>query len=275
MTFQFILYTFLLAFETIDTYAGDLLKTVLNPEDIHEGVIEINGKVFHFISIDSSLRGSCLKIQPDFNIKAVPYLFKLEFKANSNLSEMDQPKKISVFMTSKIGWHGIVTNIWPQFQPSVLELDINSFYFYIVSKTTEYVFAKVNETPEDCFSRHIQTFSCPRKCQFASFSPQLPMCKDSQEFKCIIGNGYLKNMWARCSQVGRGLAFYGHISRIHKQREDNWTTVAFDLNSMLKEIREEVDVITMSEFIGSVGGSLGMFFGFSIATHILFLFDKL
>ena len=44
---------------------------------------------------------------------------------------------------------------------------------------------------------------------------------------------------------------------------------------MAKEIREEVDVITMSELIGSVGGSLGMFFGFSISAYILKMVDTI
>ena len=42
-----------------------------------------------------------------------------------------------------------------------------------------------------------------------------------------------------------------------------------------KEIVEEIDVITMSGLIGSVGGSLGMFFGFSFTSYLSFIIEKI
>ena len=44
--------------------------------------------------------------------------------------------------------------------------------------------------------------------------------------------------------------------------------------SKTQEIREEIRVITTSSFIGSIGGSLGMFFGFSILSYALYFIDK-
>ena len=42
-----------------------------------------------------------------------------------------------------------------------------------------------------------------------------------------------------------------------------------------KQIMEEIDVITLSGLIGSVGGSLGMFFGFSITSYISLVIEKI
>ena len=42
-----------------------------------------------------------------------------------------------------------------------------------------------------------------------------------------------------------------------------------------KEIVEEIDVITFSGLIGSVGGSLGMFFGFSFTSYLSFVIEKI
>ena len=42
-----------------------------------------------------------------------------------------------------------------------------------------------------------------------------------------------------------------------------------------KQIVEEIDVITLSGLIGSVGGSLGMFFGFSITSYLSFVIERL
>ena len=41
-----------------------------------------------------------------------------------------------------------------------------------------------------------------------------------------------------------------------------------------KQIMEEIDVITLSGLIGSVGGSLGMFFGFSITSYFSFVIER-
>ena len=50
--------------------------------------------------------------------------------------------------------------------------------------------------------------------------------------------------------------------------------IYIEIWSMFKEIREEIDVISLPNLIGSVGGSLGMFFGFSLASYILYFVDK-
>ena len=42
-----------------------------------------------------------------------------------------------------------------------------------------------------------------------------------------------------------------------------------------QEIEEEVDVITLPELIGSLGGSLGLFFGFSMLSSFIFFIEYL
>ena len=48
--------------------------------------------------------------------------------------------------------------------------------------------------------------------------------------------------------------------------------LAFFSNRM--EIREEKLITEMHDFIGSLGGSLGMFFGFSISASAFYLMEK-
>ena len=43
---------------------------------------------------------------------------------------------------------------------------------------------------------------------------------------------------------------------------------------MEKKVKEEVKLLTTEDFIGSVGGSLGMFFGFSIYATVLACIEK-
>ena len=39
-------------------------------------------------------------------------------------------------------------------------------------------------------------------------------------------------------------------------------------------VKEEIYVITFADLIGSLGGSLGMFFGFSISAYTVWLLDS-
>ena len=43
------------------------------------------------------------------------------------------------------------------------------------------------------------------------------------------------------------------------------------VQDLQKEVREEVKAITPESFIGSLGGSVGMFFGFSFTSTILYM----
>ena len=55
----------------------------------------------------------------------------------------------------------------------------------------------------------------------------------------------------------------------------NVTQLQISSASKTKQIMEEIDVITLSGLIGSIGGSLGMFFGFSITSYLSFVIEKL
>ena len=56
--------------------------------------------------------------------------------------------------------------------------------------------------------------------------------------------------------------------------EQTKASLRLKLQSMTKEIREETEIVTTPDLIGSVGGSLGMFFGFTIAPNIDIIIEK-
>ena len=54
----------------------------------------------------------------------------------------------------------------------------------------------------------------------------------------------------------------------------NFSEELFDLVfDEYKDIFEEVDIISLANLIGSVGGSLGIFFGFAISGNIFAIYD--
>ena len=154
------------------------------------------------------------------------------------------------------------------------KIDVQASYD-IDLKPTEYLFNQGIESSEECWMNEISDSTCQSKCRFTSFAPLLPMCKTLEDLLCILDFAYTNNVYSRCNRKKRGLTFIGQMDRDTRFKKSNMTRVGMGLWSMTKEIREEVDIITLPALIGSVGGSLGMFFGFSISTLILFSLEKM
>ena len=58
-------------------------------------------------------------------------------------------------------------------------------------------------------------------------------------------------------------------------QDDEFIHLMIGIWQMSKEVKEEIFVITTQGMIGSVGGSLGMFFGFSFSAFVLYLIEKI
>ena len=70
---------------------------------------------------------------------------------------------------------------------------------------------------------------------------------------------------------------FPQINKIQMYETNSNTSAVFYISaaSKSKQIMEEIDVITLAGLIGSIGGSLGMFFGFSFTSYLSILIEKL
>ena len=110
------------------------------------------------------------------------------------------------------------------------------------------------------------------------------MCNTSQEVECVFNEADHSqlhdyeadkhNLVTMCNKKKKFLSFVGDLTKHSQYHPGNDTILEFNILSMTKEIKEEIDIITLSDLIGSVGGSLGMFFGFSISASAFYLMEK-
>ena len=244
---------------------------------INEGTNNVDGLTFEVISIQSLTSGTCLNIQPQFEIKK-PFTWTLYIKSTVEDS-LDQPNRLMVYLTSKNSWQGISSADWPQFSPSKVEIDFKELgYTYMDSvKATEYQFKEGVDDSDQCWTDGINSGPCPTKCKLFNYvgnSSKLPICKTLEEVKCVLDHAYNFNYWAKCNQKKNVLTFNGDLIRQKRYQDDEWKQLIIGLWQMSKEVKEEILFITTQDMIGSVGGSLGMFFGFSLYTFVIFLIDK-
>ena len=236
---------------------------------------DIDIKKFRVDPILTWEHGKCTKVQPLFSISRSQYTrIQYSIKFNSSLLEEDKPQEVIIYFTSNDTWQGVTDALWPQFKPSkaTLKVDFDSNNWY-TARTKEILHNEGVEDSEKCWLKQIQDFNCTIRCQFVNYTSTLPMCITRDQIRCMIDEIDRKNLWGICNQKKRGLYYDGELSKVNTVAS-NLTVISFSFAELSKEIKEEVDVITMSELIGSLGGSLGMFFGFSISANALFFFDK-
>ena len=63
-------------------------------------------------------------------------------------------------------------------------------------------------------------------------------------------------------------------SSLYDKNNSGYGLFYVSTTSDTKQIIEEIDVITFAGLIGSIGGSLGMFFGFSLTSYLFFAIEK-
>ena len=247
--------------------------------NINEGSNDVNGLPFEVLSIQSSTSGTCLNIQPRF-VLTKPLTLDLYIKSTVQ-DNLDQPNRLMVYLTSRNSWQGVSSADWPQFSPSKVEIDFKELgYTYMDSvKVTELYFAEGVDDSDQCWTDGINSGSCPTKCKYFNFagnSSKLPICKTLKEVKCIYDQAYNLDLFSKCNRKKKILTFHGDLLR-QKRYQDVQDEIHLMIGiwQMNKEIKEEIFIITTQDMIGSVGGSLGMFFGFSFSAFVLYLIEKI
>ena len=231
--------------------------------DVLEGQIKIDTRNFEVVAIQTYHHGTCYKIQPNFVLSKVPFGLRLIFKAIT----IDENNNFVIYLTSNDTWQGIVTSSWPQYNPSQIYVQLNSYVQYS-AKIKELRFNEGVDNAEQCWKN--STNQCKNQCRIVSHV-DLPICNSTEDVICIYRSSFQNRTQNTCNTRRRGVLYEGKTSKKEKYKNDNVTELRLYLESMTKEIREEVPLITMPDLIGSIGGSLGMFFGFSFAAYTMSL----
>ena len=232
-----------------------------------------NDEYFAIHPIQTYRHGTCTKIQPRFTIISEPFSLWLYLNLDLSLESIDEPSKFIIYMTSNNTWQSVGDLSFGRSTPSKVELDLKTYTSY-VAQTIEYVFDKGLESSEDCWKSHLKNSNCTTLCQYFSVG-NLPMCNTSQEVHCIRNVALKQNLYKICNEKKNFLNFNGDLTKVSQYNPPgNDTIFEFFIPSLTKEIKEEIDIITLSDLIGSVGGSLGMFFGFSMSASAFYFMEK-
>ena len=121
--------------------------------------------------------------------------------------------------------------------------------------------------------------NCSEICTTLNYPyPDLPNCQSPKQFSCIGNQIWDLEEYFDCyrTDIVTSYSIHDRIENpFHFVKNDFKTDIFIGIFTMNKVIKEEVFVLTLQDLIGSVGGSLGMFFGFSISTSIFYCLNKI
>ena len=231
--------------------------------------------MFFIEPVITFLQGICYKLAPKFQIvnEWVTMGFQIQFKSNDE--NQDKPSHFMVFLTSPNALLNIATNIWPQYLPGKVRVSFNSETIPVIryDKVIEYTFKNGVQNTSYCLTKVISRSNCNHECCHFS-GCLLPICNSSKGYDCLWNNNNL--LGKRCLLQKHTLAYHPILEESPLYDKNLSTSGVFIISttSNTKQIMEEIDIITFAGLLGSIGGSLGMFFGFSLTSYLFFVIEK-
>ena len=193
-----------------------------------------------------------------------------------NSENVDKLTNLNVFLATDETWHGITTLTWPYFELKKHKLSFNEpkMYNWIDMSVTSISYQKGHKSVEDCIENWMSTNEVCKKCLpfFHAFKNKKKSCQSNEDNKCwyhwgFVGKNY--NNYKRCLKPMKTTLFKAESKPFEKRLVQNHTVdIVFSYSSDEIKIEEETLMIGTSSYIGSVGGSLGLFLGFSCFTYL-------
>ena len=239
-------------------------------------------------SIATLYHGMCFLLIIDEEIKVSSnYAFTLTF--SDTLDNEDIPNKINLYLVSKETWYGLITAEWPRKENlfiEKIEVDNDPVILTevgIAEKEVEFLQSDDHQDYEECILKLFGKTSCfPIIFNFPKVIQKLPPCKywnDTWGVKDKIfkkkKTEFIKCLVPKHAKIYETSVYQNKINGQAHQTNNRSLGFFFYGASNMKKIKEEVYVISSTVFIGSIGGSLGLFFGFSFLACCSDLIDKL
>ena len=256
-----------------------------NGQTIHLGLNEIDAfgstptvkMQFQVEALRIFNSGTCIKLEPRFEMISMSYKLRLSIQLSpSIIGTKDKIDSVRFIFTSNSSWINISGGRWPQFKPLIANVDLIREYTHLILQPEEEYFKDGKDSSADCLKDLYERQNCSYPC-YASTIPGLPFCRTTKDFNCVK-HVFTNQEFLNCLMTKKA-TYYSLNERkenpYHKDPNTLKTDVYIGINAMQKVVKEEVFVLTLQDLIGSVGGSLGLFFGFSFSAVLFSFFNKL
>ena len=240
-----------------------------------------NISVFLTWIVTSTRLGNCYKITTN-ELSSDTFLI-------DNIMMITKFHHWQVFITGKNDWHGVLNSFFgpdDYFHHNLLMEDSGETFAIMdvnISPTTVVGLNGI-ENADECVVQHLKKAKCPYVCSpiiFNYLNEWIPPCSKNEDYLCML-DYYQKTMTPElpCYHEKRKKA-----TKIKGVFQKVWFMSAGDNDPYELELKinhittdlyemEEKYILSTEDFIGTVGGSLGLFLGFSFLTFVTDVIGK-
>ena len=184
-----------------------------------------------------------------------------------------------MFFASNNTWEGIYLASWLYLVVPKVSIPFDASLETLAEVTPSQVLFRDGITDvRKCFKGIVMTINCSRICNTPMFNyiDELPLCSTFEEMQCMIDNGLfypdIEAALAQCLRPANTMVFKAKVISFRSSKSDD-INMWFKYSTGQLEVNEEVLSIGLTTFIGSIGGSLGLFLGFSMYDYISSILD--
>ena len=184
-------------------------------------------------------------------------------------------KSLDIYLSSNQSWHGVVDDYWPLNDPSVFEVSKGKASLVYLAQT-ENDYKTGNDDVNECIAKAIGATNCTRKCFpviYNFLNETLRACESMEEVDCIIEKSNLKQ-YRQCYITKRSTQYNIRTSDATSSVKNGFEFQLIMQSDLIKR-NEEVYLTSLENYIGTIGGTLGMAVGFSTFSCITFCLEKL
>ena len=202
-----------------------------------------------------------------------------------NSKNDDKLSNLNVFIASPETWYGIIALSWPYFELEMhtFSFDISNTYYWMGMSVTRKSYLNGHKSVEECIKNWMATNDVCKKCSplFFTFKKEITTCQSFEDNQCwynwsfYVSKNYKR--YKKCMKPKETTLYKGKPVPVAKRgsNQSNSIDLFFTYPSDEVKIEEETLMMGTSSYIGSVGGSLGLFLGFSFFSSLSYFVGKL
>ena len=253
-------------------------------EDIQE--YELSHKAVGSVRFEKWITkwGNCFKISADIVNTRSPYYAFFQVIFNKQIGDGDIPS-VGFILSSEDNSYGKILSHWVD--GSKIHLSKVKGFNWVDVQPKKTFFMKSQSKCSDigfyqCFHSELveQDFdNCPRRCfSISSYGNASPMCETLEEFQCSheITKKLKKasKCLPSCTQINYAIETEVHEDEESPDAKRN-VTLAYRFSKRKMKVEEEFLVYDFVGMLGSIGGTLGLFIGFSLFGLISFILENI
>ena len=245
----------------------------------------------------------CYKITSEMEIRNGELLCNT-MKFNITKSETDYPKGVKIIFASETNSNGVLTtDAFIEGDVIKVNYDLHTNDSTIVTmeqRNNEYLALTSNcSTQKSIFQCSadvafdlIENGTCPTKCippinksilKLSTRESNLPLCHKQEDNFCL-GYAMLQktmevNQLESCPKSCKRVSYHGNVIKTDSLErswpEDMDVEICYGFSTMSIRIDEEYLIYSFADMVGAIGGSFGLFLGFSFLDQLFVLLEML